>query len=676
MELLVFFIILEAIGILSFPLAAVLAQELRDAGQSIARPLGMVCITLVAWALSSLHLVPLGAGMYAGLLALGITAVCIIRKYRRDWRPTRDMFLQEAIFVLAFILAALFLMHKPEIYYGYSEDFMNSAFLQSICRTGFLPLPDPWWAGSGLPYYYLGHLAAAIPVLLSGVDAGTGYNLAVAALFAIAVQAAYGIGVNLAGRRLYGFLAVFLTMISGFSAGFVQLLSYLGRTDLLQFQAFAGTFSEWLVSFDFTAATCVIPHAITLYPFYTFLQGDLHAHFISIPFILALAGLCLAMYRKFSQPLFCTAILVTCFLAGVNLWTLPACLFLVAWTGYCATKKKAFLLLAGLEGCAFLALLFLGRICVFDPGERTGILGFLLTFGGFAAVSGIYLVGSHTFSREDILVAGAVIVAGVISFSLHFPLAMLSLFAIPFFVRAWSHQEYPAIFACIALFLIVFCEIFYINDPYGPPYERLNTMMKFYLQAWVFWAVASVYFLYRIQNRVLVAVAVAVIAMTAVHPLCSVVAIPNADFMGKTGTLTLDGAAWLQEQKPDDYEGLCWLRETAQNGDVVLEAPGDSYTYSSRIGAFTGLPTVIGWRTHEIMWGREWRDVEERCSDVDRIYAGEVDTGFLFAKYNVKYVFVGETERMRYGSKLGDLARSDRLTPVFRSGHTEIYRVL
>lgn len=229
MELLVFFIILEAIGILSFPLAAVLAQELRDAGQSIARPLGMVCITLVAWALSSLHLVPLGAGMYAGLLALGITAVCIIRKYRRDWRPTRDMFVQEAIFVLAFILAALFLMHKPEIYYGYSEDFMNSAFLQSICRTGFLPLPDPWWAGSGLPYYYLGHLAAAIPVLLSGVDAGTGYNLAVAALFAIAVQAAYGIGVNLAGRRLYGFLAVFLTMISGFSAGFVQLLSYLGK---------------------------------------------------------------------------------------------------------------------------------------------------------------------------------------------------------------------------------------------------------------------------------------------------------------------------------------------------------------------------------------------------------------------------------------------------------------
>jgi|LAHT01.1.fsa_nt_gb YYY domain-containing protein len=676
MDFFTFFVVIEAIGILSFPLATIFAHNLRDAGYSLARPLGIMCISFVAWVLSSLHLLPLNAGIYAGVLALGLTAIYIVHRYPRDWRPTRDMFLQEGIFFSTFILATFFLMHKPEIFFGYSEDFMNSAFLQSILRTDFLPLMDPWYSGTGLSYYYFGHLAAAVPILLSGVKVIIGYNLAVAAVFAIGVQAAFGIGFTMTERRLNGFLAVLLIMVSGFPAGFVQLLSYVSGTDILQFHTFAGPFSAWLVSFDFTAASWVIPDANLFYPFFTFLQGDLHSHFLSIPFLLVLVGLCLDLSRKFSLPAFSAAILVTCVLAGMNIWILPVALFVIAWTGYYATRKKAFLLLIGLEFCVFLALLFLGGIGVVDPDQRTDLYGFLLTFGAFSLLSVIYLAESHKFSREDILVAGAVLVAGIISFSLHFPLALLALLAIPFFVCALFHQEYPAAFAGIALLLIVFCEVFFINDPYGPPVERMNTIMKLYLQAWVFWGIASVYFLYRIKNRVLVAGAVLVIGITLVHPFCSVVAMPNADYMGKTGNLTLDGMAWLKEQKPDEYEALCWLSMTADSGDVILEAPGDAYTYSSRIPPFTGLPTVIGWRTHEIMWGREWPDVEQRCADVDLMYTGDENTGALLAKYNVTYIFMGETERQKYGSELDDLMQNEGVKLVFQTGTTKIYRVI
>jgi len=148
----------RAIGILSFPLVTIIARDLRDAGHSLARPLGLVFISFVAWMLSSLHLVPLRAGIYVGVFVLGITAVYAIHKHPRNWRPTLDMLLQEAVFFSTFALAAVFLMHKPEIYFGYSEDFMNSAFLQSILRADFLPLSDPWYAGASLPYYYFGHL--------------------------------------------------------------------------------------------------------------------------------------------------------------------------------------------------------------------------------------------------------------------------------------------------------------------------------------------------------------------------------------------------------------------------------------------------------------------------------------------------------------------------------------
>jgi len=167
-----------------------------------------------------------------------------------------------------------------------------------------------------------------------------------------------------------------------------------------------------------------------------------------------------------------------------------------------------------------------------------------------------------------------------------------------------------------------------------------------------------------------------VIGITLVHPFCSVVAMPNADYMGKTGNLTLDGMAWLKEQKPDEYEALCWLSMTADSGDVILEAPGDAYTYSSRIPPFTGLPTVIGWRTHEIMWGREWPDVEQRCADVDLMYTGDENTGALLAKYNVTYIFMGETERQKYGSELDDLMQNEGVKLVFQTGTTKIYRVI
>jgi YYY domain-containing protein len=673
MEVLVFLIVLEAIGLLAFPLARILAGNLHDSGYSLSRPIGIVIVSLVAWLLSSARLAPLTAGVYIGLLALASLAAFIVYRYRRDFQLDREVLIQETIFVTTFLLATLFLMQKPEIFFGSSEDFMDAAFLQSVLRAEFLPLSDPWFAGTSLTYYYFGHLAAAALVVLSGVQAAVGYNLAVAAFFAIGVQAAFGVGLNLTERWLYGFAAAFLTMVSGFLAGFVQLLSYLSGTDILQFHAYSGSFPEWLSSFDFTAATWTIPQTITIYPFYTFLQGDLHAHFVSIPFLLALVGLCLALSKKFSWITLSAAVVVTAFLGGLNPWTLPASLLLVGWTGCIATKKKAFFAVIGLAGCIFVALLFTGAVGIVDPAARTDISGFLLIFGVFAFISVAYLIDSHEFSRKDLLMTAVVVVTAIVAFSFNFPLAILALLALPFFYRAWFSKEYPAMLAGIALLLIVFCEIFFINDPYGPPFERMNTLMKLYLQAWVFWGVASAYFLFRMRNRIFVAVAVVLIALAVVHPVGSLVSMPKAEYMGTTGTLTLDGAAWLREQKSDDYDALCWLRETAKGGEVVLEAPGDAYTYSSRVSAFTGLPTVIGWRTHEVMWGRMWQEIEQRCSDVDLVYAEGPQE--LLSEYNVRYIFAGETEREKYGSGLENLAMRDELKLVYRSGNTSVYQV-
>lgn len=681
MDILVFLLILEIIGFLAFPIVQTIAGNLRDTGYSLARPLGIIIVSLVVCLLSSLRLAPFTASSYIGLILLAALAAFIIYRHRWIPRMNRDLFLQEALFISTFFLAAIFLMHNPEIFFGYSENFMNAAYFHSVLQTDFLPLIDPWFAGYNLPYYYLGHLASAILVLVSGIEAVVGYNLAVAAFFAMGVQTAFGVGLNLTGQRLYGFCAATLTMLSGFPAGFVQLLSYMSGIDLLQFQTFQGSFPEWLTSFDFTAATRIIPDSIVFYPFFTFLQGDLHAHFMSIPFLLALIGLCLAFYRQFSWTAFAAALVVTAFLAGVNAWTLPVSLILCLGTAYLATEKRFFLYIIGLLGCIFAVSLLVGLIGVVDFGQKTDLAGFFLIFSVFAIISLAYLFETHellhmrphTISQKHIIVAVAIIAIAIIGFFMQFPLVIISVFALLFLYHGCFNKEYASFLAGISLLMILFCELFFINDPYSPPYERMNTIMKLYLQVWIFWGLAATYFLFRIRSKIVVAGTIVLIGIAAIHPMGSIMSMPNADFLGETRILTLDGSQWIKEQKYDEYAALCWLKETVKGGEVVLEAPGEAYTYSSRISAFTGLPTVIGWTSHARMRGREWEEIEQRSADIDSIYTKCPPE--LLAKYNIRYIIVGETERKRYGTDLVTLEKCEGMKQVFRSGSIKIYQV-
>ena len=54
----------------------------------------------------------------------------------------------------------------------------------------------------------------------------------------------------------------------------------------------------------------------------------------------------------------------------------------------------------------------------------------------------------------------------------------------------------------------------------------------------------------------------------------------------------------------------------------------------------TGLPTVIGWVTHEAVWRGSWDEVAGRNTDVDDIYKSpDSDEALaLLRKYDVEYI--------------------------------------
>ena len=60
----------------------------------------------------------------------------------------------------------------------------------------------------------------------------------------------------------------------------------------------------------------------------------------------------------------------------------------------------------------------------------------------------------------------------------------------------------------------------------------------------------------------------------------------------------LNGIAYLQNIKSEDYKAINWINANIKNQPVILEAQGDSYTDFARISTNSGLPTVLVLTVH------------------------------------------------------------------------------
>ncbi|ALJ18957.1 DUF2298 domain-containing protein [Microbacterium sp. No. 7] len=158
-----------------------------------------------------------------------------------------------------------------------------------------------------------------------------------------------------------------------------------------------------------------------------------------------------------------------------------------------------------------------------------------------------------------------------------------------------------------------------------------------------------------------------------------------------------DGAAWMARSAPgttliggqqhnealaDDAAAIAWLNAEVDGQPHIVEAAGVSYTHLSRISSFTGLPTVLGWDTHEWLWRTSASQpdaygavVAPRTREIKEFYTQpDVYAADFLQRYDVTYVIVGELERSRYPDM--DPARIEALGEVvFRSGTTAVVRV-
>jgi YYY domain-containing protein len=702
-SLLVWFALLEIVGVIGFPLAARLFSERADRGYGFAKILTILVVSYVAWLLGSFG-VPYRAALTAsavGFVVLNLVLAWQGRASLGAWLSgpgRRAIPIHDAFWAFGLLFFAWQRSLSPEIFGA--EKYMDFAFFNTLSRTDVLPPQDPWMSGLSFNYYYFGYLMFANLARLAPIATHVSYNLCVATVGGLAFGQIAGIGYMLTRRPVFGMLTGAVTMLIGNLDGFLQLLEKGGFTQ-----------------FDYWRSTRVVAKGDTIneFPYFTVIHGDLHPHFIVLPVSILLLALLLDPERfrrtggapvAVSWGTIWSYVPVTFVLASmvvISPWELPVgamVTFLllgrdqplrpvVSWE-----RVRLGLTVVVMLAVGYVLYLPFYRHFVAPQGgvgfkfARTSLFEFLTVFGALLLPPAIYLatvVGSKlTFKREhrDLLLAAAVLLtvfaygAGNAVYVVLIALGAASL------VGAYATEDLerraPLLLTLAACIALLACELVYIKDPYGEKLYRMNTVFKLYFQSWILLSIAAPWCCAQlIGGRDMQAGArslgLAAVAALFVASCAYPIGITATRLEHRFAPQSLDGTEYLSREHPDDFAAIKWMRENVTGLPVVLEATGNPYSYFARFSTNTGLPTVMGWANHEGLWRDHEQEVGKRANEVARIYNAPTleEVQALLDRYHVKYVVVGELERKEYQG--GGLEKFKQLKVAFREGETTIY---
>ncbi|MCX9085282.1 MAG: DUF2298 domain-containing protein [Candidatus Methanoperedens sp.] len=715
-EILTWWIVLQIIALLALPISFYFCRNLKDQGYCVSKPLGILLTTYFSWIISFFT----GYSYFSVLFSLAFTGIISLIIYFIYMKKThisvnKAYILKfEFLFLLSYIIFTMIRAYSPEIYWTGGEKFMDMTFINSMLRTSEFPPLDPWMSGNVTYYYYFGYLIVANLIKISGVFPSIAFNLATASFFALSFTTAFGIGFNLTERIKYGVITAFFVTMAGNLVGFFQLLDIL-RNGL-----------EGLLSFSYWTSSRVIPDTINEFPFFSYLQGDVHPHMISVTFQLLVIILLLNNIRSDFLEWKNVLILGLAigFLYPLNTWDYPLYIvlgILVSLTTMIFSnlneKKehlkpiKPIISIAVMTAASYLLYLpyhlsyKIDKSILLVPSGRSPLIFYLAIYGLF-----IFMIYTFIFQNiknnpgnnsnipnvSYILLSIAALIT-IFEFKLFIfdnikepifefeilllilPLLILSTLSI----RKDKNKNTVLILILInaGVLISVFCEFFYILDALGhgdPSLIRLNTIFKFYLQNWILWSVSAGYVLFQLRQqidpgKVWGTIAVILILMVSMYPVFATIG-KSSSF---NGIPDLNGESYIKKEHPYDYQAILWFRDL-EGQPVVLQAPGHLYEWNTAITTFTGLPTVIGWAGHEINWRYPNRsEIDRRWSDVERIYTSsdirEIEG--LLKKYNVSYIYFGEVEAKRFVHQGLFDKYPEIFRKVFEYGDFEIYYV-
>ena len=573
------------VAVAGVPIAARLFR-VPGRGAGFALPVALVVLTLPAYWVGHVSLV---AGLLVGVVVLLVAAglagldPTALREGRLRVAPDltidrRALADAAAVFVVAFCFLVAVRAVDPAVHAIGGEKFLDFGLLKSLARAEALPPEDMWFAGESVRYYYGGHLIASLLARLSLTPPRFAYNLALAGFYAMLVTAAYDLAATISASRraepasardradapregsarLPGLLGAFFV---GFAANLhtaadvaLGLLPGGLRTAVAAWIA-AGTDAdpaEVLADasdFFYFDASRVIPGTINEFPLFAWLNGDLHAHMMGLPFLLLAAGLAFAYsetpagdVRRRRLLVFGAVPVVAGLQSVVDTWSFPT-VFGLLFLGLAFAPAHPLSLLPGgsrlaaaagdttddgtestevgdgrarlgreigrLAGALGIAVVagIVGLVLsapfvtlaagggssrsleLLAAADRSSLQGLLVVHGAFVLAFGAYLL-SRIGRATPVLVGVAAVAVAASAVDLPVLVLTAPLLVLGFVALRFDRPVgFETVLVVGGAGLVTMVELVYLTEQAGP--LRMNTVFKFYIQTWALWGVAA-----------------------------------------------------------------------------------------------------------------------------------------------------------------------------------------
>ncbi|MFX1355556.1 MAG: DUF2298 domain-containing protein, partial [Promethearchaeota archaeon] len=271
--------------------------------------------------------------------------------------------------------------------------------------------------------------------------------------------------------------------------------------------------------------------------------------------------------------------------------------------------------------------------------------------------------------------------------------------------RVPVEESFTSFLAFMGLGILLGCEVVFLKDfLQGGDHYRMNTIFKFYTQAWVLLGLVAGVSLPRlwkwfstVKRRWLgyawKGAFLFLFLSSTIFIFLGTAQRVTDRFPGPRPPLgTLDGSAFMTVGSytwPDasnriqliyDYQAINWFLENVTGTPVVAEAPLPYYReFGLKVASYTGLPTLLGAHQNEQRY--DWQ-VGQRSADAETLYliTDLEQTRELIARMNISYIYVGQLERTIYPfeglDKFEDMRGFGEVVLVYENPGVKIYQVL
>lgn len=691
---------------------------LKDAGWALNRTLGWLMIGLPIWYLAHFGMpINTKAGVWGVFLFLLSVSGYFWKESKFNlvalWKEKRAFIIaEELLFIFGIFFLSIIRGYSPDI--NSLEKFMDGGLIISYVKSPTLPIEDMWLAGSTFNYYTFGHFQGAVATQFWSIDPVISYNILLGLLMGLSLQLTFSIIVNILDHlitpteplvkripllkkltsRSINIKSSFAPMIVVGIVG-AYLLNFAGNTQTIWylFSRCYSLFSQTPINYApadenakaaiadtcsfagywYPNATRFIPRTIHEFPSYSFIVSDLHAHVWNLVYVLSFflmiflwGNTLVEITQKETEKNKRTWLVLTTILGifmGIFMMTstwdaLVYSLFLAITSLILLVTKPQLLFKMIASGIIVVVVMIIAS----SP--------WWLHFDSIS--EGAAIANEHTVWWQLVVLWAAHVVTGGIGAWLTYSLVRKEK------KFSYAHLMVFSFVAC-AICLIILPELFYMKDIYTTQ-PRANTMFKLTYQAFIQLSIVmgvtlgillSNLMSKKVEKFTAVGFVIVVILMSsiAIYPYFGY----RDYYLGSSAKYkSLDGLSWFAQLYPNDYQAYLWLKKV--NGRPhILEAVGDSYTTFNRMSAFSGLPTVLGWRVHEWLWRGSYDIPGKRSTEVESIYLDPLsaESQRLLNQYVVKYVIVGDKEREAYKTlDTNELKKLGKV--VFEEGNTFI----